>query len=100
MKLHEVLESGKKFRRKGWKADMFVYVELEYSRVIDSAENLSHGFNTTEILADDWEIFEEKIELTESQIREVLNEYWKAGLVQNDVAIDNIIGDLYGVANE
>jgi hypothetical protein len=88
MRLHEVLESGRKFRRKGR--------GLVYN--VTRPDTVS--FIPSDIIADDWEIVEEKIELTESQIRKVLNDFKYAGRIQNIDAVNDIVFELLGARND
>jgi hypothetical protein len=65
MNLIEAVKSGKRFRRavspKGFDQPWY-------------GQNKSYLFEHHDILATDWEIEERKIEITESQLNQILNE--------------------------
>jgi len=88
MKLHEVLESGKKFRRKSWGIDRYMYFKKEYQTLVCEEGRHGTNFGIHEILADDWEIIEQKIELTENQILDTIEYFQNAGmLVEHNISI-------------
>jgi hypothetical protein len=57
MTLIEAVESGKPFKRTCWSS----YERMDKRNIL--------GLSTEDILADDWEIQEEKIEITREQLR-------------------------------
>lgn len=104
MKLHEVLESGKKFRRNKW----YFYDHLKdyYHQKTNGVIEDSIGFrfddyHIDDVLADDWEIIEQKIELTESQIREAFEHVItpNSTIGQRDYVINTVLKEL-GFDNE
>ena len=96
MKLHEVLESRKKFRRKSWKNEGFYFV-VDCNTIYDSIGRF-RTYCIEDMLADDWEIFEQKIELSESQIREAIEKHIICTKLISDIKED-IIQEL-GFDNE
>lgn len=71
MTLQEAIKSGKRFKRAGGE---YFYSNGKYLLDMEDINALHGTLNLEDILADDWEIEEEKLELTAGQIREVLME--------------------------
>ena len=65
MNIIEAVKSGKPFRRKDWDKTVRTFPNNE-----DRA--MMYQIGKHDILADDWEIKEEKIELTKDQIKKAL----------------------------
>jgi hypothetical protein len=93
MNFLEAMATGKRFKRKDWA--WYTTGIQQGEHVPYTAEGLSlywiggHHVNAEELLADDWEVEEEKIEITYSQLYGVLN--GKVGTRPEDdyeVAID------------
>ena len=61
MNLIEAIKSGKRFKRKA------------YSKFHKCDDTCSEGFTRTEVLADDWEIENEKIEITKDQLKNAIH---------------------------
>jgi len=72
MNIIEAVKSGKPFRRRSASRDERMWYKNP-PRMID---NMSYTIPVDDIIADDWEIQEEKIELTAEQIRKAFR---KAG---------------------
>lgn len=91
MTLIEALKSNKRFRRKSMSKDRWYYIDCGYlnfhqAHLGDMAE--SSGFanlvNVEDMLADDWELEEDKLEFTKSDIIKVAKTVLKeAGLRYN-----------------
>lgn len=95
MKIQEVIESGKDFRRKGWKiVDYYIFLEDSLSMKFKGYGDLhnltkekacEHYISLTDLLAGDWEIKKsDPIKLTWEQVLKSLWEFreeliWESG---------------------
>lgn len=72
MKIQDAIASGKRFKRKDWAK--FDFLAIEQERVLDDSR-VPYSLGKSDILADDWEIEEKKVEITESQLREAWDKH-------------------------
>lgn len=70
MNLIDAIKSGKRFKRREWSE----YIELKYG--IDTYI----AYSAESIIAEDWEVEEKKIEITESQLLEA----WQKAIMINE----------------
>lgn len=98
MNLIEAVKSGKRFRRNGWEAwhlDGNVYYSTVHG-LFGGTKAFTDGkwfsLMKADILADDWEIEEKRVEVTRSQVIEVLRSVFddSAQGVREEVLIDMV----------
>lgn len=74
MTIIEAVKSGKRFRRQTWVEDQWCSLDEGLLFIEDSrTKTTSDRIHISEILADDWEVQEEKIEITKAQLANALN---------------------------
>ena len=88
MNIVDAMKSGKTVKRKPWNR----FGHIEYFDRFTFTNNHTTLLEKEDVIADDWEIEEQKVEVTKNQIRDLLNKYWNNVDVQ--VGRELILKDL------
>lgn len=93
MNIIEAIKSGKKFKRPCFPWQNWLYIPA-LSKIIHRVDGAHYHCDIDDILADDWEIEEEKITITRSQLEEAWNKLFNTPLPTQDNP-NNTIQSLY-----